>query len=94
MSKDDIIKMAREAGFSECLTPGYEMPVDLYTASVHDIQRLLEAERVRLAQPEPGRQWRGLTTAETKALWNVTKKPTEFADLLQAKLKEKNERDA
>jgi hypothetical protein len=34
--------------------------------------------------------WRGLTTAETKALWNVTKKPTEFSEMLQAKLREKN----
>jgi len=42
----------------------------------------------------PQREWRGLSTAEVKALWNVTKKPTEFADLLQAKLREKNERRA
>jgi len=42
----------------------------------------------------PQREWVGLTTAETKALWNVTKKPTEFAEMLQAALKEKNERDA
>jgi hypothetical protein len=40
------------------------------------------------------KQWQCLTTAETKALWNATKKPTEFADLLQAKLKEKNAADA
>jgi hypothetical protein len=38
-------------------------------------------------------KWRGLTTAETKALWNATKKPTEFAEMLQAKLKEKNAAD-
>ena len=38
----------------------------------------------------PQREWQGLTTAETKALWNATKKPSEFAALLQAKLKEKN----
>ena len=36
------------------------------------------------------REWQGLTTAEIKALWNATKKPTEFAEMLQAKLKEKN----
>jgi len=45
-------------------------------------------------QPKPERQWKSLSTAETKALWNATKKPTEFADLLQAKLKEKNAADA
>ena len=42
----------------------------------------------------PQREWRGLTTAETKALWNATKKPTEFAEMLQAKLKEKNAANA
>lgn len=36
------------------------------------------------------REWKDLTTAETKALWNATKKPSEFAKLLTAKLKEKN----
>ena len=41
----------------------------------------------------PQREWQGLTTAETKALWNATKKPTEFAEMLQAKLKEKNAAD-
>lgn len=53
---------------------------------------LLVDLRARLAQP--GGEWQGLTTAETKALWNATKKPSEFAALLQAKLREKNERDA
>lgn len=36
------------------------------------------------------RQWRGLTTAERKVLWNATKKPTEYAELIEAKLKERN----
>lgn len=36
------------------------------------------------------REWKDLTTAETKALWNATKKPSEFAALLIAKFKEKN----
>ena len=36
-------------------------------------------------------QWVGLTTAERKALWNVTKKPSEFGVLIEAKLREKNE---
>lgn len=34
--------------------------------------------------------WKDLTTAEVKALWNLTKKPSEFAKMLTAKLKEKN----
>lgn len=38
------------------------------------------------------KQWKDLTTAEIKTLWNVTKKPSEFAALLISKFKEKNER--
>lgn len=37
------------------------------------------------------KEWVGLTTAERKALWNATKKPSEFAEMVEAKLKEKNE---
>lgn len=40
--------------------------------------------------PPPTRQWKALSSAEIKALWNATKKPSEFALLLVAKLKEKN----
>lgn len=36
------------------------------------------------------REWQGLTTAERKALWNTTKKPSEFAELIEAKLRAKN----
>ena len=39
-------------------------------------------------------KWRGLSTAEVNSLWNLTKKPTEFAEMLQAKLKEKNAANA
>jgi hypothetical protein len=42
-------------------------------------------------QKKAQREWQGLTTAERKALWNVTKKPSEFAEMVEAKLKEKNE---
>jgi hypothetical protein len=45
---------------------------------------------VPLYTAPPQRVWKDLTTAEVKALWNVTKKPSEFADLLQAKLRERN----
>ena len=39
---------------------------------------------------QPLKEWRGLSTAESKTLWNLTKKPSEFAALIDAKLKEKN----
>jgi hypothetical protein len=60
----------------------------------HDWDKEIELLRARLSAPELGPQWKGLSTAETKALWNATKKPTEFAEMLQAKLKEKNAADA
>jgi hypothetical protein len=59
-----------------------------------EIDDLMDTFRARLSAPELGPQWKGLSTAETKALWNATKKPTEFAEMLQAKLKEKNAADA
>jgi hypothetical protein len=41
------------------------------------------------APPKP--VWRGLTTAETKALWNAAeKKPSVFAEMIGRKLKERN----
>jgi predicted transposase YbfD/YdcC len=60
-----------------------------YDSSIILQKAAIEALRARLAQPEL--EWQGLTTAERKALWNVTKKPSEFAEMIEAKLKEKNE---
>jgi hypothetical protein len=58
---------------------------------MEDYGTLAIAVAVRKNAPaRPERVWKGLTTAEVKALWNVTKKPSEFADLLQAKLRERN----
>lgn len=53
-------------------------------------EHTIEALRKRLSESE--REWKGLTTAERKALWNVTKKPSEFGEMVEAKLKEKNTR--
>jgi len=36
------------------------------------------------------RPWKEPSSAEIKALWNATKKPSEFAQLLLAKIKEQN----
>jgi hypothetical protein len=44
-----------------------------------------------LAKLQAKRDWRGLSTAETKVLWNLTKKPTEYAKAIEAKLRERNE---
>ena len=34
--------------------------------------------------------WKELSTAEIQAIWNITKKPSEFSTMLLAKVKEKN----
>ena len=50
--------------------------------------------RARGARPAPEpteRDWQGLSTAETKALWAAAeKKPSSYAAMIEAKLKEKN----
>lgn len=38
----------------------------------------------------PKLAWRGLTSAEVKVLWNQTKKPREFASMVELKLRERN----
>jgi hypothetical protein len=43
-------------------------------------------ENIEILKPA----WRGLTSAEVKVLWNQTKKPREFAAMLESKLREKN----
>ena len=47
-------------------------------------------EKPEPVEEKPVAEWKELSTAEIKALWNVTKKPSEFASLLLAKVKEKN----
>lgn len=42
------------------------------------------------APEPPPKQWTGLSTAEVKVLWNLTKKPSEFAAMIEAKLRQKN----
>lgn len=48
-----------------------------------------EASPAQEPTPEP-RVWKDLTSAQIKVLWNVTKKPSEFASMLIAKFKEIN----
>jgi hypothetical protein len=46
-------------------------------------------------EPEPEEPvesgWKDLSTAEIKAIWSLTKKPSEFAAMLLAKIKERND---
>ena len=94
MNKEDIIRMAREAGCvnCDCCLPDPEP---------HEIQEFIErfaalvAEHIlreRLAQPE--RQWVGLTAADIKEIWKGEPMllPWDMTRTLaiEAKLKEKN----
>jgi hypothetical protein len=56
--------------------------------SAIDIPATVETLRARLAQPE--KEWKGLTSGERKILWAAANNPTQFGELLEAKLKEKN----
>lgn len=52
-----------------------------------------ESEVKRIATQmgwKPPQEWKGLSTAETKVFWNLTKKPREYAQMIEAKLKERN----
>lgn len=45
-------------------------------------------------EPEPEQpvaEWKDLSTAEIKAIWNLTKKPSDFSTMLLAKIKERND---
>lgn len=53
-----------------------------------DPDYVFEALRAALARPE--REWQGLTKAEVKILRTATTNYGEFAQLIEAKLKEKN----
>jgi hypothetical protein len=51
----------------------------------------IETLRARLSAPEPEPAvWKELTTAECKMLWRISEGPRNFAEMLQAKLREKN----
>jgi hypothetical protein len=53
------------------------------------IMMAMRAMREQQERPQP--RWRDPSTAEIKALWNATKKPSEFAELLLAKVKYYNQ---
>lgn len=61
----------------ECGTCGYPLTPEERTGLVE--------EGGRMRKP-----WKGLTSAERKTLWNLSTKPMHFAELIEAKLKEKN----
>lgn len=48
------------------------------------------ANTVPLYTAPPQREWQGLTSSERKVLWLAANNPTEFGEMLEAKLKEKN----
>ena len=55
-----------------------------------DIPTTMQALRARLAQPEPKREWQGLTDEEIDEAHETTMSFYGFARAIEAKLKEKN----
>ena len=54
--------------------------------------KAIEALRARLAQPEPKREWQGLTDEEIKSIYDACDEwgGFEYERAIEAKLKEKN----
>jgi len=90
MTRDDILRMAREAGWKD-------LPTVRLAFAGFDLERfaalVAAAERQRCAQI--AREWRGLTDDEISALFPSSLrsdyKPYSFARAIEAALKEKNQ---
>ena len=59
-------------------------------AIVYGIGITEDGKRIDPASIYKEREWQSLTSTERKVLWKSANNPKEYADLLEAKLKEKN----
>jgi hypothetical protein len=77
----------------KCERCGEVNPAEIHTCTPHEYvdQRYWKYDPMT-GDPLTGAEqdWVTLTSAETKALWNLTKKPSTFAEAIANKLKEKN----
>ena len=93
MTDRELMQMALDA-LNTCGEDEWHTDDDFVVAQVYDDQKINEARivlRARLARvDEPQNEWRGLTTAERKVMWMAADTKMEFAELIEAKLKEKN----
>ncbi len=55
-----------------------------------NIWRCTLCDEYRIDDPTQKREWKGLTSGECKIIWLAANNPTEFGEMLEAKLKEKN----
>ncbi len=64
----------------------------VYTTSVYAlaVENDTNGTPIPLYTAPPQREWRDPTSAQIKVMWNLTKKPSEFAAMLLAKTREMN----
>jgi hypothetical protein len=85
-SSVELMRMSRDG-----IWVNPDIPVDEAAKQVLEILDNALKNMVRIAVEENAvKEWKGLSTAEVKVLWNLTKKPSEFAKMIETKLKEKN----
>jgi len=96
MTQDEIIEMARQAGF-DCYGKHITWDDVICTDELKAFAKLLAAKKreacAKVSHP-PQRTWVGLTTEETLDMFDLNNvygsKWIEFARTVEAKLKEKN----
>lgn len=88
MSPEHYFELAESAGAFRELRPLIEREYWVFPCDddlLAFVQLVIEDTTKELPRP-----WKALSTAEIKVLWNMTKSPTAFAEMLSNKLKEKN----
>jgi hypothetical protein len=100
MNRDDIIRMAREAGLSndfENFGYPYLPELERFATLVYErafidgMQKQMQSSVDKAVNKMAQRDWKGLTKDEISN-WDLPDSPTvyEFAQFVEAKLKEKN----
>jgi hypothetical protein len=95
MTRDDIIRMAREAGLWPSVTDTFPEEVQRFATSVYErafidgMQKQMQSSVDKAVNKMAQREWQGLTDEE---MWDVCKnlKTVNLYPAIEAKLKEKN----
>lgn len=86
MTDEQVLAWFKEAG-------GFTEPRPLIEREYYVFPCIEDLHTFLALAKEPPRSWKPLSTAEVKVLWNVTKTPTAFAEVISNKLKEKNQNE-
>lgn len=84
MTDEHVLALFKEAG-------GFTEPRPLIEREYYVFPCIEDLHAFLALAKKPPRPWKPLSTAEVKVLWNMTKTPTAFAEVIGNKLKEKNQ---